>query len=119
MAILKAGAVPAPILPQPKVVSVPGLGDVLVRPLLLSDRLALAQDRTDREGPAQSFAHIATLLAYAVVDEERNPLFTADEWEAWGALNLTAALALWDEAWKISGLVADIAEKKPEAQSSG
>ena len=115
MPILKKD-VPAPVLPESRVVPVPALGgDVIVRPLLLSDRLALAQES---RGQPKDFSYIASLLAYAVVDAENQQLFTTQQWEAWGAQNMAAALALWDEAWTTSGLDPESAAKNSKAQSS-
>lgn len=117
MPILKAD-IPAPLLPQEKIAAVPELGgDVIVRPLMLSDRLALAQEFR-ANGRPKDFAHIASLLAYSIVDANHEQLFTADQWEAWGSVHTTAALELWDVAWGLSGLATDAAEKNSEAQNS-
>lgn len=105
---------PAPLLPESKTVAVPELGgDVVVRPLLLSHRLALAQSA--RNGA--NFSHITRLLSYAVVDGEGESLFDVDEWEKWGSLHMESTLMLWDVAYELSGLGGDV-EKKSTAQSS-
>lgn len=107
----------APVLPESQVVPVPELGgDVVVRPLLLSDRLALAAQRVD--GHAKDFAHFAGLLAMSVVDANNEPLFTRDEWEVWGARHYAATLKIWDVAYELSGLGQESAEKNSEARSS-
>jgi hypothetical protein len=118
MAVLNKSNIVAPTLPEPQVREVPALGgEVLVRPLMLSDRLAIHQDvRTNGGAPVQ-FAHISALLAYAVVDANHEPIFTAEQWEAWGALHTAAALDLWDVAWAISGFDQESAEKKSPAQN--
>lgn len=117
MALLKKD-VPAPMLPDQRVVSVPELGgEVIVRPLLLSDRLALAREARVNDKP-KDFGHIASLLTHAVVDAEGEQLFTTAQWEAWGSLHMLAALSLWDAAWSMSGLDTDAAEKNSQAQSS-
>lgn len=115
---IKRADIVLPTLPEKQVVSVPEMGgDVIVRPLLLSDRLALAAERD--KGVAKSFTHFAALLSVAVVDEDGEPLLTRDEWEAWGARNYAAALRVWDVAWDLSGLDATAAEKNSNAQNSG
>lgn len=114
MPILKKD-IPAPVLPEQRVVPVPELGgDVIVRPLMLSARLALAND--SRNKPAD-FVHIARLLSYAVVDGEGNALFTTSEWETWGATHIDAVMALWDVAFELSGLGGE-PEKNLQAQTS-
>lgn len=116
MALLKA-EVPAPVLPETRVVQVPELGgEVILRPLMLSDRLALAAHA--RVQTPKEFAHIAALLAYCVMDGNLEPLFTVDQWEAWGSKHMTAALTLWDEAYALSGLKPEEAKKNSKAQNS-
>lgn len=118
MPILKTD-IQVPVLPDEKVVSVPELGgEVIVRPLTLSDRLAFAQESSRANGQTKDFAHIATLLTHTVVDANHEHIFTTAQWEAWGALHIDAALKLWDQAWDISGLDQGSAEKKSKAQNS-
>lgn len=114
MPILKAD-VQAPVLPQERLHLVPELGgEVIVRPLLLSDRLALAQ-RSMVDGQVKEFKHIAALLASAIVDANHEPLFTVEQWETWGSANMRAALDLWDAAWEMSGLDPAVSKKKSDA----
>jgi hypothetical protein len=112
--ILKAD-VTAPVLPQERLHVVPGLGEVIIRPLLLSDRLALAYNQT-RVGRPREFSHITGLLAHAVVDANHEQVFTAEEWEAFGASNVQAVLDAWDIAWEMSGLDESEGKKKSNAR---
>ena len=120
MGLLKKADIAAPVIPQQKEYEVPELGGaVLIRPLLLSDRLAMAQEAR-ANGRPKDWAHIATLLAYAVVDADGEPVFSTAQWEAFGAMHTDAALRLWDEAWAVSGLDSEAAAKNSQAvQSSG
>jgi hypothetical protein len=120
MPVINKQSVKAPLPPEPRVVAVPELGgEVIVRPLGLSNRLAMHADVRAMNGNGQAaFAHIAALLAHAVVDEHFAPIFTAEEWEAWGADNMGPAMMLWDAAFEVSGLDKEDAEKKSVAQNS-
>lgn len=94
-------------------------GDVLVRGLGLAARVELSQEFRAASGPAaRNFGHLAPLLAVSVLDADDEPIFTAAEWEAWGSTNYTAALRLWDIAWRLSDLGGKEAEKNSKAPAS-
>lgn len=85
-------------LPQMKCVPfpVPELGgDVLLRSLRLTDRLNLALDRG-------SMVYIARVLADCVLDDQKNPLFSADEWDEFGAQFSDRAMEIWKKVVDIS-----------------
>lgn len=105
MAILERGAVPAPTLPK-RTVEVPELGgEVIVRGLLLADRLAvMTGDRLD-------FTRISRMLASSVVLADGLPMWTAAEWEEFGAQHFEAASRIFDVALELSGLKGEAAEK--------
>lgn len=119
MAILKSD-VQMPVLPKERLHDVPELGgEVIVRPLMLSDRLALAQHPAfQTNGRPTEFKHIAALLEFAVVDANHEPLFSAEQWDAWGSQHIQAALALWDVAWQLSGLDTERSKKKSGGATS-
>lgn len=105
MALLKKSQIPEPILPK-EVVDVPELGgEVVVRGLLLKDRLALFQDS------GSGHANLARMLASTVRDADGLPVFTVDEWEVFGSANFPAVAKLFDVARRLSGLDAEVAEK--------
>ena len=105
--VLKKGDVKRPVLPK-ETVTVPELGgDVVVRGLLLSERLAIF---SPREGVNQ-FAHIGELLAATVVDCAGEAIFTATEWEEFGAKDFSAALNLFQVARRLSGLDVEVQQK--------
>lgn len=110
MPALKRSDLAAPELPR-ETVAVPALGgDVIVRGLRLSERLALfAGLRTDADG--RSYDHIAKLLAATVVDDDGAPLLTEAEWEAFGGRHFEAVLALFGVARRLAGLDAEVIEK--------
>lgn len=84
-------------------------GEVVVQGLLLSDRLALA---VNKEKP---YTHIAEMLSRTVMDDEGEPVYTAQEWEIFGAKNSEAAFELFAIAQRLSGM--GEAVKKDEAPS--
>jgi hypothetical protein len=95
-----------PPLPK-KTVNVPELGgEVIVRGLLLRDRLALV----DEAGP-QDMGRVARLLAATVIAPDDTPLLTVEEWEQFGAVHFAATLSLFGEAAKMAGLAVEAAEK--------
>lgn len=115
MAILKKD-LPQLAAAEARTVSIPELGgDVIVRPLMLSDYLAMT---TLNGHERKDFGHIAALLAPAVVDAEGEQLYTIDQWEIWGGQNPAAAMRLWEEAWAVTSLNLEDAEKKSAAQNS-
>lgn len=89
---------PPAFLPE-KDVEVTGLGALRIRGLRLRDRLRLALlDVSSFEGVAQ------TLAASVVYPDTGEPVYDADEWEAWGATHFNEAMDLWQTATDISGL---------------
>lgn len=108
--ILKS-SVPAPSLLS-ETVSVPELGgDVLVRGMLLKDRLEISI--------VDGYARMASMLAACVfVDNEKGEkvsLYNADEWERVGSRHYAATLKLWDIARKLSDVDGEEAEKNSPA----
>jgi hypothetical protein len=94
-------------LPPKEVVDVPELGgEIIVRGLMLSDRVRILSLS------ARGAMPISELLASAVVDAENEPVFTADEWEAFGAQHFVATLKLFKKAKELSGLEAETNAKK-------
>ena len=105
---LKKSEIKPPVLPK-ETHDVPELGgEVVVRGLLLSERLALF---ADAQADGGRFSHIARLLACVVIDAEGKPVFTADEWEQFGASNFEAVLRVFEIARRLSGLDAEVREK--------
>lgn len=113
--MLKKSAIQTPSPLKEKVVSVPELGgDVLVRGILLKDRLEASI--------AGRFGSLAAMLAACVFVNDDNGvpvlLYDAVEWERWGAKNYEAALALWEVTRELSDLDGKEAEKNLPAQST-
>lgn len=109
MASLTRKTLQAPVL-RKEAVPCPGLGgDVVVRMLTLSERLAL-MDRT--RGEARRYGQLADLLAVAAIDAETGePLMSAEEWDLMAADHWQDALALMEAARRLSGLEAEVVEK--------
>lgn len=108
MAVKKAD-VKRPSLPkETKKVDALG-GEVVVQGLLLSERLALSANRD------KPFRHISETLAYTVRDADGEPVYSADEWEIFGAQNADTAFELFAIAQRLSGMGGE--EKKDQAPS--
>lgn len=112
----------SPVLPEEIVPFPPAGGDVLVRGLLMSQRLAndrLHQaDRLPRDGETELQAQaragariVMRVLAQAVVDEDRQPLFTEDEWDCWGATHRSDVFRIFNVAMRLSGHDLEVIEK--------
>ena len=108
MALLKKANIAAPVLPKETVAVEELGGEVVVRGLLLSERLALYANAND-EG--RVFARIPALLAQTVVDADGAAIYDAAAWEAFGAQHMDAALRLFGVAKRLSGLDAESAAK--------
>lgn len=105
MALLKKDNIPAPVLPK-EVVEVAELGgDVVVRGLLLKDRLSLFKAADD------GAAHVSKLLSATVIDADDQPVYSEQQWEEFGSKNFAAVLRLFDVARRLSGLQAEVATK--------
>jgi hypothetical protein len=105
---LKKADIKPPVLPREAVEVVELGGEVVVRGLLLRERLALFDDA--REDGAR-FGHLSAVLAACVVDADGKPVYTADEWEQFGATHFEAALKLFAAAQRLSGLDVEGAKK--------
>ena len=103
---IKRSEITAPALPKESAFVASLGGEVIVRGLLLKDRLALFAD-TGSSG----HAHVSRLLAACVVDADNQQLFTQDEWEAFGAAHFDEALELFKVVRRVSGLDAEVIEK--------
>lgn len=104
-------------------------GEVVVRGLLLVERLAVTsrlvalrqkapkptEPPAEQAGPYDPQHDINTvipmLLAIAVVDAEGEPLWTESQWQAFGGRHQAQALALFNVAWDLAGLNEKALEK--------
>lgn len=106
MAVINKANVTPPSVPK-EVVDVPELGgEVIVRGLMLSDRVRILT------ASFKSESRLSALLASTVVDEKNEPIFTEQEWEEFGSRHFAKALELFKKAKELSGLDAEINEKK-------
>jgi hypothetical protein len=104
---LRKSEIKAPVLPK-EAVQVNELGgEVIVRGLLLRERLAIFNGADT----GVNFAHIGQLLAATVVDADGLPIYTADEWDQFGNRHFSAALSLFQVARRLSGIDAELAQK--------
>lgn len=80
-------------------------GEVVVHGLGLADKLRFAT----WQGPR--FSQMCEALSVAVRDANGDPLWTADEWDAWGGQHLDEAIRLWSVVERLSSLDKEDAEK--------
>jgi len=106
MAVVRRANVSPPVAPA-ETLEVAGVGEVIVRGLLLRDRLRMAI-----EDPERPYANVSRLLAVSVVDADHAELWAAEEWEAYGAAHWEECLRLWAVARRLSGMDGEGAEKK-------
>lgn len=108
MAVIKRATVPAPTVPK-ETVDVPALGgEVVVRGLLLSERMAIQKKivtlrKADADEEGTVHAILPVLLAICVIDADSLPVFDVDAWQAFGARHTAQAVDLFNTAWRLSG----------------
>lgn len=108
---LKRDNIAAPVLPK-EAHAVAGLGgEVIVRGLLLGERLTLI-DAAATPSAAGKFDHVAAVLAVTVTDDDGQPVWTAAQWETFGATQdgFAEAMRLFRIAQRLSGL--DVEERQ-------
>lgn len=104
MAVVNRSSVAAPTLPK-ETVEVAALdGEVIVRGLLLTERLEI-QNRivSLRQAAAEVNAILPSVLALCVLAADELPLWTEQEWQVFGVKHQGQALALFNVAWRLSG----------------
>lgn len=101
---LARNEIPPPSVPM-EAVEVEGLGEVIVRGLMLRDRLRMMSKGVE------VIDKVPQMLAMCVVDASHEPLWTADQWDAFGARHFGSALQLFRVAQRLSGMLAEVAEK--------
>lgn len=105
MALKKADIKP-PVLPK-EAVQVDELGgEVIVRGLLLRERVQLFQS-----GGGEWSARVSQMLAATVIDADGAPIYTAQQWEEFGAQHFDACARLLAVANRLSGLSTEDARK--------
>ena len=100
MTIIKRDQVTPPALRKETVTVEPLGGDVVVRELTLTERLALRDDEADSNGGTK---RMLQLVSFAVVDADGASLFTPAEWNAFGAQNGAIVNDLFGKAMTLSG----------------
>lgn len=119
--LTRAGVQPADL--PTETVPAPALGgDVIVRALTLTDRMAVAQllapiyaqlgDESDTDVRARvGAAAAAQYLSRTVVLEDGQPLYTAAEWEHVGGKHTDTVMALYRVVKRMNGLDAEAVQK--------
>ena len=105
---LDRSAIVLPELPREEV-DAPALGGaVIVRGLLLRQRMALFAGIRESDN---EFATMARLLHLSIVGPDDAPLLSEAEWERFGGVNFAEALNLFSVARRLAGLDAEDAAK--------
>lgn len=110
MAVVKRANVAQPTLPK-ETVEVEALqGEVVVRGLLLTERLAvearivaLRSAQKADSSAADVNEILPVMLAICVLDADDLPLWTEHEWQVFGIEHRGQAVALFNVAWRLSG----------------
>jgi hypothetical protein len=110
---LDRASIKKPVLPK-EAVPVESLGgEVIVRGLLLTERLAMfANLGQDGAAPEEAFVHVPRVLARVVLAEDGAPVFSEEEWQIHGSTYPEDVFALFRVAQRLSGLDAEDAKKK-------
>lgn len=88
--------VPRPVI-RKETVPVESLGgEVIVRQLLLTELLELGRRKLERE------ESLLQVLCWCCIDPSGEPLFSRDEWQAWGAAHPDEAAALYNTADRLT-----------------
>lgn len=107
MALQKKDIKP-PVLPK-EAVQVDELGgEVIVRGLLLRERVEIFHKES---GATAWSARVSQILAATVIDADGKPIYTADEWEEFGAVHFSACARLLGVANRLSGLEVEETQK--------
>lgn len=104
MAVVNRSSVAAPTLPK-ETVEVAALdGEVIVRGLLLTERLDIEARIVKLRQAAEGVNGVLPpVLALCVLDAEEQPLWTEQQWQIFGVKHQGQALALFNVAWRLSG----------------
>lgn len=104
MGLLKRSSVAAPPPLAREVVQVPALGgDVVVVELSLQARLDFERVLRDHRGVADVHAMVPHLLAATVRIDGDEPLYSVEQWQAFGARHSAVAIELFNAAMRLSG----------------
>lgn len=105
--------VSVPDVPK-ETMDVPELGgEIEVRGLMLNESLRCYSLSSQNDGRLD----MAALLASTVYAADGKPLWTKEQWDSWGGVNASAAMRIASVSMRVSGLLKDDAEKKPETPS--
>jgi len=99
-----------PVLPKEAVPVAALGGEVIVRGMLLGERLTIMSAARE-EGGAVAYAHVCQVLAMCVLAEDGKPVYTAEEWEQFGARHMVEALELFTKCQSLSGLDGEAVKK--------
>lgn len=109
--MVSRATVAAPVRPS-QTVDVPGLGEVVVQAVTLTQRLDFegrVSKARDAGGGVNSM--VCDLLSITVMADDGLSLWSAAEWDAFGAAHPAAVLELFNAAWRVGGFDRSAAEK--------
>lgn len=116
MTVISADGLAAPELPSEEHDCPPLGGAVRIRALLLSERLQLESrlanaPKADDGSTVANWAIVPEVLAATVVDAKDRPVYSVRRWDVFGSAHAELALALFNAAWRLSGMSGDAAKK--------
>lgn len=107
MAIVKKGDVSRPVRKEETVEIAELGGEVIVRQMTLPLYLSVVRAGSEKGDP-----QLSKVLSECVVDSDRFPIFSEEEWDAWGIQHLDASIRLYNRIRDLSGIDEGQAEKK-------
>lgn len=119
MPYVKSKGIAQPDLAEEAVTVEPLGGDVRVRAMLLSERLAMERrlirlrKEAGESGAADETSWLSIVpdvLEICVLDGDRRPVFSRAAWEHFGASHIGVAVQLFNVAWRLSGMAGDESE---------
>lgn len=73
-------------------------GEVIVKALLLSERLEL------QTSELSAAARVASVLSQCVLMSDKQPMWSMEGWQAWGAAHYGESMRLFEVVHRLSGL---------------
>jgi len=113
MAVVSRAGVKEPVLPK-ETTPAPALGgDVVVRGMLMAERMGIDQILAGKRKALRADATVGAyvsgyevlpqVLSICVLADDGKALWTEAQWQAFGGSHLEEATALFNVAWRLSG----------------
>jgi hypothetical protein len=115
--VIDAETIAPPVLPKETVQVDEFGGEVVVRGLLLAERLQMLL-KVDGSASVDGSERMGYMLHRCVRDVHDHPVMSLEGWEIWGAMHYETAIALWNRAMRLSGFNVEDERKNSVAAQS-